>query len=175
MGKKKIKDKSTYESRNEILKEIGYESYSDYLDSPLWKTIRVKVLDRDKKKCYICEGGASVVHHHSYQKETMAGEDMGKLYSLCPLCHYSIEFDKKKNKRTAQDCRNYFNGLIKDRETKRKKEERKKKYSKKKTVKQRSDEAYKRKKEKERNTLKLVGQLLYGQESKGIEIQSKIK
>src|SRR5262245_567972 len=63
--------------------------YSKYLESPTWRRIRARVLERDKHKCLACQSRATVVHHIRYPKR-LGEERLEWLYSLCAPCHDTI-------------------------------------------------------------------------------------
>jgi hypothetical protein len=80
-----------YSDRNKIIKTMGFASYSSYLNSELWTSIRKQVLAKFPT-CYVCEKAAIQVHHLSYRKQDMDGSDLSKLVALCAGCHFKIEF-----------------------------------------------------------------------------------
>lgn len=82
-----------YASRNRLLAEMGFASYVDYLESPLWNDIRKRVMSRDRSRCFGCGGSASQVHHQSYTKRNLAGDSLEKMVAICRPCHELIEFD----------------------------------------------------------------------------------
>lgn len=69
------------------------EKYRAYLKGRLWRRIRLLVLRRDHWRCRSCGDRASQVHHGSYDRDTMAGKDLSKLYSLCRSCHEAVSLD----------------------------------------------------------------------------------
>jgi hypothetical protein len=83
---------NSYFSRNLILKEIGFNTYKDYLKSELWKKIRKKVLAREKNVCEICQCHGNQVHHSRYHKNDLTGKNLNFLHVLCGDCHEKIEF-----------------------------------------------------------------------------------
>jgi 5-methylcytosine-specific restriction endonuclease McrA len=85
--------KRDYKRRASNLKDLGFDSYRQYLESPLWASIRSEVLARDKKKCVKCGGRATQVHHMSYGPKVLSGERIGRLVSVCASCHRAAEFD----------------------------------------------------------------------------------
>lgn len=94
----------TYQTRDRILLALGYKTYWDYLQSPLWYYIRDRVLCRDNDACTLCGKDARVVHHRSYNLDTLTGMSYRWLVSLCQGCHSRVEFmgrGKKKVKRTT--------------------------------------------------------------------------
>ena len=92
-----------YRSRDYLLKKMGFKSYAAYLQSPLWKKIRTKVLERDKYECYCCLERADQVHHSIYDIHQLSGGSLKGLFSLCSFCHRKIEFDEKGVKRTSAE------------------------------------------------------------------------
>ena len=88
-----------YRDRAIVLKQLRFPDYQSYLESALWKRIRVAVLKRDGYWCRRCgKVSAHHVHHGSYSKRTLTGRDISKLYSVCDWCHLDIEFDGDKKR-----------------------------------------------------------------------------
>lgn len=88
-----------YRDRAIVLKELRFTDYQSYLESALWRRIRVAVLERDGYWCRRCgKVSAHHVHHGSYSKRTLTGRDISKLYSVCDWCHLDIEFDGDKKR-----------------------------------------------------------------------------
>jgi hypothetical protein len=73
------------------------QNYAKYRRRKLWKTIRTRVLGRDRGRCFRCCGKADVVHHRSYGPEVMEGLADEYLISLCDGCHTVVEFDDEGN------------------------------------------------------------------------------
>lgn len=89
-----------YAERNRTLIELGFPSYSHYLGSDVWKEIRRLAL---KGNCH-CGKQATQLHHRSYAKEVLLGEDLTQLLPICNGCHKRIEFTKDGKKRSFEDC-----------------------------------------------------------------------
>ena len=87
-----------YKPRSEALSRCGFSCYSEYLFSDLWKSIRLRVLERDHWTCVVCEYPATQVHHLSYADAVLLGERIDKLVSVCAPCHFKIEFAGNGNK-----------------------------------------------------------------------------
>lgn len=87
----------SYSKRNEILSGLGFTSYSEYLQSPLWQAIRSRVL-KSSPLCLKCEHKAEQVHHATYTKDNLSGETTVGLFSICSACHKWAEFDEAGNK-----------------------------------------------------------------------------
>ena len=84
-------------SQNDVML-MDYQE--EYLPSKLWKRIRRRVLKRDNKTCTYCGGGATVVHHRSYERDVMEGKADHMLVSLCNACHDYIHFDNRAAEET---------------------------------------------------------------------------
>ena len=90
-----------YARRNAILKKMGFSSYKAYLASDLWKSIRQRVFDRDGGICRLClKRKAKSVHHITYHEDTLRGETLDQLVSICGGCHVYSEFNAKGEKLT---------------------------------------------------------------------------
>jgi hypothetical protein len=96
-----------YERRNRFLKVLGFNSYRHYLNSEMWKTIRMMVLARDEYKCTVasCDSRACDVHHNSYEMNVLIGKDLRQLVSLCRKHHREAEFTESNKKRKLEDVR----------------------------------------------------------------------
>lgn len=75
------------------------DDYENYRKRKLWKTIRDRVFERDRRKCRRCYGPAEVVHHRSYAPEVMEGNADEWLVSLCHGCHTVVEFEDSNVRR----------------------------------------------------------------------------
>jgi hypothetical protein len=95
-----------YHQRNVILKSLGYETYRDYLDSELWRSIRKAVFHRCRK-CRLCGERANQAHHLDYDKDTLLGLRLDYIVPLCNGCHHKVEFDGK-SKRSLEDSRRRY-------------------------------------------------------------------
>ena len=94
-----------YAWRNDALREMGFDSYGEYLSSPLWRDIRCRVLSQAKHGCYICHRPAEEVHHRSYGKSALTGECLKFLVPLCREHHQMIEFSRDGAKRPPPEAR----------------------------------------------------------------------
>lgn len=65
-----------------------YRSYDDYLNSDHWKKLRLRILDRDGRKCVICPKDAEHVHHINYRNWVDVLDT--DLISVCGECHTKI-------------------------------------------------------------------------------------
>lgn len=82
-----------YRVRSRALKKLGFATYQQYLQSPLWAEIRERVLRRSGWKCFACKGVATQVHHKKYTIRTLSGAETRTLAAICRPCHQLIEFD----------------------------------------------------------------------------------
>jgi hypothetical protein len=64
--------------------------YRKYLKSHRWKSIKKKVLARDRQSCRGCGRKATCVHHRDYRPRVLSGEDISLLVSLCHECHHYV-------------------------------------------------------------------------------------
>lgn len=95
-----------YKERDELLLRLGFSSYELYLQSELWKQIKMRAYKAHGKKCRICGGDAEVLHHKNYRWEIMSGKSLKGLVPLCYNCHNIIEFSKTGWKRTLDGTNN---------------------------------------------------------------------
>lgn len=110
--------KKPYQSRDEILKFLGFQSYGEYLKSDLWKSCRTAAMKRTNGICGCClTSPATEVHHRTYDNGAMTGKCREALIPLCRTCHHSAEFDESGRKRRIQDANRL---LLKWRNRKRK-------------------------------------------------------
>lgn len=86
-------------TKNRPCDKIGFESYKSYLQSELWASIRLRVLERDHYICQCCGRRACQVHHFIYSTKVIQGVDDLSLVSLCEPCHHFGEFSKNGRKR----------------------------------------------------------------------------
>jgi 5-methylcytosine-specific restriction endonuclease McrA len=119
LKKKKTKVKKNKKTIKSTKKSSDYEN--SYLKQPLWlETIRPRVVKRDDNKCQVCGCSKNLqVHHRSYAKKVMRGEDDSQLITLCRKHHIEIEFieyhkknDAKNKKRLRSDVDKKLNELL---------------------------------------------------------------
>jgi hypothetical protein len=91
--------KFNYKERNEILYLLGFDSYADYLLSPIWADIRNEVLAREPQ-CQICRVTKSTeAHHRQYTKQNLMKAIFCDMVACCRYCHNKIEFLPNGDKR----------------------------------------------------------------------------
>lgn len=100
-----------YASRDKWLTTMGFASYREYLKSETWKSIRKRVLDKHNRRCAICSGYASHVHHNRYHINDLTGSTLDFLVALCGDCHRRIEFDGDR-KRTLKEVKRTLGSTI---------------------------------------------------------------
>lgn len=87
----KLKDDYVLKKRNNF--PLRYKiRYLDYLKSTEWKTIRLKVMERDNFMCKKC-GTEKACHVHHLTYERLRCERLDDLISICLCCHLK-EHDK---------------------------------------------------------------------------------
>jgi len=63
--------------------------YDRYISSPEWRSLRLKVLERDQHCCQTCLSTDDLeVHHKTYVR--LGNEDLEDLITLCSECHEAI-------------------------------------------------------------------------------------
>lgn len=90
---------SIYHRRNARIRRDGLaNSYKDYLQTDLWKSIRERVLLRDGGRCSTCGGLATQAHHTNYTSSTLRGKSITGIFAICRRCHEWIEFNQDGSK-----------------------------------------------------------------------------
>lgn len=80
--------------RQDILDEIGFDDYKEYMSSDLWcKKIRPNVKEKFKGVCQSCKldmrgkNVRQIVHHREYTKANLDGDTIEGLTLVCETCH----------------------------------------------------------------------------------------
>jgi len=68
-------------------KNMGFESYQEYLNSCIWRSKRDLMLELFPI-CYKCGEEATLVHHLTYKR--VCNEKQTDLVTLCKKCHKKI-------------------------------------------------------------------------------------
>ena len=93
-----------YTAEPEVI--ISYEArnrHADYLLTKEWRRLKRCVLKRDGSLCWRCGGKATIVHHRSYGRDVMAGNNLKQLASVCDGCHTVIHLDNFGDKRAPEE------------------------------------------------------------------------
>lgn len=70
-----------------LFRRSGRSRYEDYLRSSRWKSLRNEALDRDGRRCRLCNrAGRLQVHHRTYPA-VWGRETVEDLTTLCDDCH----------------------------------------------------------------------------------------
>lgn len=115
----------SYKQRNELIRvELGFNSYREYLESPLWAGIRRRAIvrygtfgngDRGQRRCWTClvilradypadTTITAQVHHIVFTRDNLKGKTVNNLRLVCDLCRGAAEFDGSR-KLTAEESR----------------------------------------------------------------------
>lgn len=70
-------------------KPSKFLSYDDYIKSPEWKKLRLRVLSKAGYKCSLCGRSAEHVHHLYYPKR-YEDDKIKYLIAVCKDCHIAI-------------------------------------------------------------------------------------
>lgn len=104
-----------YTQRDTALAEIGFATYADYLASPLWESIRSRRLAM-QSTCSCCPKPATVVHHDTYYRKLLLGDEESvkrDLFPLCHGCHYLVEFDGTRKRSWGEAIKQFRRMLFK--------------------------------------------------------------
>ena len=66
---------------------MTYATYADYLRSPVWAAIRLRILARAGERCQACNSPHALEVHHRVYDGAWGEEDEADLIVLCSLCH----------------------------------------------------------------------------------------
>jgi hypothetical protein len=99
-----------YSTRDATLRSMGYESYTVYLLSPLWRSIRRAVFRLKGVQCSLCSRPARQIHHLDYGEATLRGEDLSGLAPICRRCHFKIEFKRRSRRKGGELIKRTFYG-----------------------------------------------------------------
>ena len=74
----------------EYLMAVWSNNRDDYYYTEHWKTLRNKILKRDKYKCVLCASQNNLhIHHRIYEP---GQEQISDLHTLCAKCHKLFSF-----------------------------------------------------------------------------------
>lgn len=97
-----VEDGDSYQSRDAVLRRIGFKTYADYLRSGLWRKVRKKVYREKGDSCYLCGSWADALHHNRYHKNDLLGRKLKYIFPVCRYCHEQIEFDGNTKRHLRQ-------------------------------------------------------------------------
>ncbi len=101
----------TYGQRNALLVRLGYKTYSDYLQSDLWRGIRAKGFKEHGTACRLCEAETDTLHHISYGEDVLLGANLQQLVPLCRTCHTLVEVRDNGKKRDLESAQRFYRHL----------------------------------------------------------------
>lgn len=97
--------REAYRDRDESLRLIGFTSYGAYLRSPLWEIVRERAFAIHGRSCRRCTAPATVVHHATYSRETLTGEDVRGLIPICGRCAKATSLTSRNDDWARKDGR----------------------------------------------------------------------
>ena len=65
-------------------------AYHEYMQSETWKRLRREALERDGRRCRLCNGSTALQAHHRYYPEVLGTETVDALTTLCGSCHEAV-------------------------------------------------------------------------------------
>lgn len=97
---------SCWNARQKALRELGYETYKQYLGSPLWRRLKQEALAAHPD-CWACGNIATEVHHSKYTTQALLVGD--GLVSVCRSCHQRASVKRNGSVRTAREATERLN------------------------------------------------------------------
>lgn len=90
-----------FKRRDELLREIGFASYAEYLKSDLWFKIRRRAMNQTNGMCVKCGRKAIFVHHVEYTRELLLGRgSLKSLWAICRSCHKFVHSTEARGCKT---------------------------------------------------------------------------
>jgi len=65
-------------------------AYQEYLRTETWKRLRRETLERDGRRCRLCNATGNLQVHHRYYPEDWGTETADALTTVCDRCHDQI-------------------------------------------------------------------------------------
>lgn len=86
--RRRIKD--PLKAPRDLLREMGYESYADYLQSEHWQEVkaRYRASETLPQRCAICNAKWVQLHHRTYRR--LGKEKNSDLVALCRFHHHDL-------------------------------------------------------------------------------------
>ncbi len=95
-------DGEDYDSRNQLVRAMGYRDYADYLGGPMWRKVREMAYQKHGRKCSLCGADDAVIHHLRYHHDDLTGRTVKYLRPLCFDCHEAVEFDRGRKRSMSE-------------------------------------------------------------------------
>ena len=84
-----------YTGFRERLREAGYQSYREYLQSEAWRQKKAEFFEVRPKRCWVCSREEQFeVHHKTYARVTC--ERLDDLVGLCGGCHEKVHLVRQR-------------------------------------------------------------------------------
>lgn len=78
-----------YRGFRERLRDAGFQSYKEYLQSELWRQKKAEFFQVRPRRCWVCNSEDQFeVHHKTYERVTC--ERLDDLVGLCGKCHDKV-------------------------------------------------------------------------------------
>jgi hypothetical protein len=78
-----------YRGFRERLRDAGFQSYKEYLQSELWRQKKAEFFEVRPRKCWVCNSQDQFeLHHKTYERVT--SERLDDLVGLCGKCHDKV-------------------------------------------------------------------------------------
>lgn len=86
----------------EMLKNLGFATYAEYLASDHWRAFRMSYyLSGKRLRCRVCSGKRVQLHHHTYER--LGRESLDDVTPLCREHHVAVHEWLKGNNRPVRD------------------------------------------------------------------------
>ncbi len=66
------------------------KAYRAYLQTPVWRQLRREAIERDGRRCRLCNANQDLQVHHRYYPEILGTETVDALTTLCHRCHETV-------------------------------------------------------------------------------------
>ncbi|MEI6557841.1 MAG: hypothetical protein WCO00_05485 [Rhodospirillaceae bacterium] len=66
------------------------KEYRAYLRTETWKRLRRAAVERDGRRCRLCNASGALQVHHRYYPEVFGTETIDALTTLCGACHEAV-------------------------------------------------------------------------------------
>lgn len=116
-------NRKQFTMRNELLKDYGFTSYQEFLNSEFWRAMKDSLKTKKSFQfCYGCGNGGKLEFHHWKYKNFLDGANSKNLITMCRECHEQVhKISRERNisfKSSAKKLRraNGFDLSIKQKE-----------------------------------------------------------